>query len=592
MPFAFERRPSMMPGCPPVRIGAALLVSLAAALLPTPARGQVSDTARAAEAARRAQRQFESVRRGALPFTESRGGKRCDVSIGTFCYWYDPAATRPPGEEHPRVVAARQTLLAQLDALGRAVPASGEIAGQRVRYRLEAGDTTAAVRVAESDCRAARWWCAALVGFARHAASDHRGAEAAYDAALAAMDSARRCEWEDVSILLPRKARARLRALRCPERMSASRRIHWLSTPLLATGANDVRTEILARRTAAMLHAHVAPLNDTRPRSDASETLLRFGRSEWWTRERPLGSVIETAQVISHERVPSFGFLPSERVLLDSAATPAPADWAPTADAPSTRYAPAYAHSWREIPAQLARFAQGDSMVIAVAFDASGDTALRNPVATLAWSGGVGDSAVRSPSIRSARGALQLGVARPRSGRYGLADVSVIDTAMHGVARHRSGVADFHIGRPLGVSDLLLFAPAQPERRDVVMTRDDAVAAALPSLRTAQPELGVYWESYATAELPGPVAVSLIVERTGRSWLARAAVRAGVSERDRPVRIGWQLPPPAPGAIVSRSVVLNLRELQDGEYLVRLTERAPDGAVATSERRVVLARAP
>ena len=48
------------------------------------------------------------------------------------------------------------------------------IAGQRVRYLLEAGDEDGAVAAARA-CRAERWWCAALEGLALHEAQRFRG---------------------------------------------------------------------------------------------------------------------------------------------------------------------------------------------------------------------------------------------------------------------------------------------------------------------------------------------------------------------------------------------------------------------------------
>src|SRR5439155_18255515 len=114
--------------------------------------------------ARGAQVRFESVRRMLLPRDRSYdGGSRvCDARIGRFCYWYDSSeSTVVP--EPARIVDARAKLLVVLDSAATAQPSEPWIAGQRVRYLIEAGrleDAAAAARA----CRAQRWWCSSLEG--------------------------------------------------------------------------------------------------------------------------------------------------------------------------------------------------------------------------------------------------------------------------------------------------------------------------------------------------------------------------------------------------------------------------------------------
>ena len=570
---------------------AAIVAVVAGSAAPI-AQAQAPDTTTAIAAARGAQRRFELARRAALPVVDRSGGGRCDVSVGGFCYWYDSTA-RPPDQREPRrVTTARRTLLGVLDSLAARVPHAGEIAGQRVRYRLDAGDTTDAIRIAESECAAARWWCGMLAGFARHAAADHRGAEVAFDGALAAMDPATRCRWEDLSPLLPSEARSRHRRKSCAEREAAARRIWWLATPLLTADANDFRTEFLARRTAAALEAHVGPLNDTRSRRDADEIRLRYGRPEWWTRERPdLVTGTSTPHIVSHERVPAFAFIPDARILDDTTAPPVAGDWRALDASPPSRYGPMYARSWREIPAQLARFVRGDSLLLAAAFDVSGDRVMTAPATRLAVSARPGAPTFRSRRISTGRGMLTVAVPR-RSllHGFGLASLEIVDTAALAVARHRAGIVALP-DTPLAVSDLLLFAPERSaERAPGVPTLEHLAAKALTDLRVHTPELGVYWETYG-ASIRGPVTMTLTVERTGRSWLERAAVRAGMVSRDRPLAIRWQDTPPTAGAPAMRSVIVNLAHLTNGEYRIGLEVRG-DGLSAMSERTVALDRRP
>jgi hypothetical protein len=257
---------------------------------------------------------------------------------------------------------------------------------------------------------------------------------------------------------------------------------------------------------------------------------------------------------------------------------------------PPSRYAPVYARSWREIPAQLARFVRGDSLLLVASFDVTGDRTMPAPTASLAVSPGPGQPALRSQRVATGRGMLRVAV--PSRDLYGvaLASLEIVDTAARAVARHRAGIVALP-DTPLAVSDLLLFTPApSAERAREMPTLDDAAARALTDLRVRTPELGLYWETYGV-NVRGPVTMTLTVERTGRSWLARAAVRAGVVTRDRPVQIRWQDTPPAPGAPSTRSVIVNLAHLTNGEYRIRLEVRG-DRMSATSERTVMLDRRP
>src|SRR5437773_1184352 len=129
---------------------------------------QQPDSLTTLRAARRAQATFEAIRRQHLPYGSGHAGGTCDLRIGRFCYWYDD--DRQPPEHaaaEPQLIRdARATLLAALDDAGARLPGDEWIAGQRVRYLVEAGRDRAAVGAAR-ECRADGWWCAALLSLAR-----------------------------------------------------------------------------------------------------------------------------------------------------------------------------------------------------------------------------------------------------------------------------------------------------------------------------------------------------------------------------------------------------------------------------------------
>jgi hypothetical protein len=147
-----------------------------------------------------------------------------------FCPGFPPPGETLPGDERLDADAAlypeqrdtvRQARAGLIDALAQlavAAPADDWLHGQRVRFAMDQGDTSAA-RALVRRCEAAGWWCALLDAWVEHRVGDASAAEARFDAALAAMPAAERCRWTDVGELLPdRDARERYRALPCERR--------------------------------------------------------------------------------------------------------------------------------------------------------------------------------------------------------------------------------------------------------------------------------------------------------------------------------------------------------------------------------------
>jgi hypothetical protein len=95
------------------------------------------DSTRAWRVARRAQGDFESLRRRLLPHATLVGATGCDAVVGRYCF-LQQVASDPP-QEALEVVAARARLLTILDSLGAMIPGDRWILGQRVRYLIEAG---------------------------------------------------------------------------------------------------------------------------------------------------------------------------------------------------------------------------------------------------------------------------------------------------------------------------------------------------------------------------------------------------------------------------------------------------------------------
>ncbi|HEX9167004.1 MAG TPA: hypothetical protein VF862_13915, partial [Gemmatimonadales bacterium] len=176
---------------------AAMLLLLLAAQLAAPSQSS-PDSARLSREARSAQAAFERARRHLLPVTTAGLG-RCDVRLGRFCYWYDEGDPPPPLEPL-QIAALRERFLVRLDSLAARSPGDAWIAGQRVRYLVEAGRHAEAVEVARA-CGDS-WRCSAMAGFALHAGRQFPEADSAFGVALAGMSAEQRCQWTDLTPLL------------------------------------------------------------------------------------------------------------------------------------------------------------------------------------------------------------------------------------------------------------------------------------------------------------------------------------------------------------------------------------------------------
>ena len=149
-----------------------------------------ADSSRLRRSAESAQRSFESFRRSRFPVRAGDGGGSCDVRVGRYCYWRgDDADEAPAPEDPPDVKKRRDALIAQLDSTSERLSGDAWVAGQLVRYFVDAHRTDDAIRYATTRCDAGRAWCAALAGFAAHADKRYAVADSEFHVALAAMDS-------------------------------------------------------------------------------------------------------------------------------------------------------------------------------------------------------------------------------------------------------------------------------------------------------------------------------------------------------------------------------------------------------------------
>jgi hypothetical protein len=525
--------------------------------------------------ARRAQNRFELFRRTHLPWQRSNASlSRCDTRVGRYCYWYDTTITDVVPE--PKSIGeARGKLLGLLDSASARNGADQWVAGQRIRYLIEA-DRLAEAFAAARSCTAERSWCLALEGLALHVAERYAESDSVYDVAIGAMGPAQLCEWFDLSLILDGPVERQLSRASCETRRALANRLWTLAQPLWSIAGNDLRTEYFARRTMASILARSDNAHGIAWSGDSRELLLRYGWAEWFTRSLDdyAGSLSASPKVTGHDREPSYQFLP-DISSLEGIPRISAASWKLRDPFALTRYAPRHLKRMVDLRHQLSRFPRGDSMLVAASYRIA-DTALAR------------DSLIpRMAVLHNGRIVIVEGDSQrvlmmvPRD--TVIASVEVRGARSKHVARTRLTVEPLPRVGAWQLSDLLLF---DASRARVPASVDSVVSGALdPSFRNVTP-LGVYWEIAGLADDPVPVSLSLTVTPVRVSVGRRLATRLKLAPQLAPVRLHW--PSTVRRGHVGEHVVLRLPRSARGQYRVLLTLDVPGVGTLSSQRDIEL----
>jgi hypothetical protein len=567
-----------------LRIGFAILALFVAS---RPAAGQTPlgaslisqtssrDSIDARKRALRAQNNFEMVRRFNLPKQYTSLRQNCDAHIGRFCQWNE-GDQDPPKEPAP-IRDAREDLIRTLEAEAARSPGDDWIAGQLIRYLLEAGRDSAAVRAAVA-CAGTRWWCDALRGLALHEAGAGAAADSAFNSALAAMPERERCRWTDMTVLLDPAQRKRYGKVGCGRREELAARLWWLADPFLALPGNDRQAEHYSRHMMSRILAGTRAGYDVRWGDDLRELVVRYGWSRYWTVSPPSSSLDTRQGTISgHEASPNYHFFPTSLVI-DSASSIGDSTWSLKHRFSPERYSPRVAPLVDELVPQIALFRRGDSVQVVAAYDVSRDTA---------YVGGTVRSAlVLARDERDQPVVSELALPR------GWHSVTIDDTPRvlsietwnpqkKRGARLRQGLwLPRRAANSIAVSDILLF-DASPDVSDLA----SILPHSLGSLTVARDrKLGVYWEAYGLARPDSALPVSLTLTRM-EGGLRRLAQAIGLGKRSSPLSIAWR-ETPSMGGIASRSVVLDLSLIPRGRYKLKL-ELTPSSSPPVSAGRII-----
>ncbi len=573
-------------------IGAVLLgTSLAASGGREPWRIAQEDSVALRESLKQAQRDFERLRRRFLPFTSGEGPSPCPERVGRFCIWPDDEGDWPDilPPEHERVVAARRGFLTQLDSAAAVLPGDGWIAGQRVRYLLEAHRLDAA-EVAARGCQGESWWCQALAGAVAHARGEFHRAERLFASSLTTAPAEVRCRSTDLTRLLDRDAARSYARLTCAERAPVNRRIMWLADPLWMTPGNERLTEHFTRHVFARVYAGTETPHELPWGDDNEELLLRFGPPDIWEQARRYGN----QPTVIGRRLPSArSFVPPAR-FLDSLPAIGAEPWPFESDRAREAFRPPYARRFTTLTPEIAIFHRDGYAVLVAAFTV--DTTDRHPrteetPSSTRLHAGVLLAFAPDTNLTALPISTELTVARftlVAPYRSGILSTEVLTAPDSTAARHRMWIdLEERFRGSLAVSDLLLLRSGSPLPASL-----ETAAPMARGTNRVEPgeEVGVFWEIYEPP-VAEPLAVTLDVVQRDRSFFRKAVQWLGLAGRTEPsVRMEWTLSWPHDLDIAPEAVTLQLPPDTDGRFTLVLTVTTASGTSATAHHDITIGR--
>jgi len=230
-----------------------------------------------------------------------------------------------------------------------------------------------------------------------------------------------------------------------------------------------------------------------------------------------------------------------------------------------------------DLPAQFARFRNGDSAFVAAAAQLD-ETPLDPADATFFASDGPNSFPVfMGPEEGETRPAF----ISPVPSVPLVVGIEAID-GRGTAARARQGFLALGQDR-IGISDPLLIRTSGGE---LPGSRDDALAAMRGTTTIDRGnEMVVYWEVYGF-ERGTQTEVSLSVAGTRTGLLTRILRALGARAGAAAPVVGWMEPVSGPSHPMA--VAIDIRALEDGVYDLKLAVAGPDGSRATAERRFEL----
>ncbi|UCC25022.1 MAG: hypothetical protein JSU98_15040, partial [Gemmatimonadales bacterium] len=513
-------------------------------------------------------------------------GGRCDEIVGRICLRLESTGDWWPVPDKPRIVRARQDLLARLDSAARQLPGDLWILEQRVAYRVEEGRAEEALELVRDCPILDHGRCLALEGYLLHVLHRFPESENVFERMLRGMAPGEREEWIDPRPLLDREGRELLDDATPTERAELVRRFWELADPLALVEGNDRWTEHLARQVVARSRQDATNPFGLRWGDDLAESLLRYGWEVGWEQIPPRPSEMTAlSHAVGHQHPESRSYVPPGQGLRRLSDTDWE-DWNPGSRyLPRTGYAPSYAPVVLPAPTEIYRVPRGDSLVVVAALSLPQDTsyhrghdhpplpipsrfASRPPEVGL-FARDFGGEVARA-RIPGTTGVIRIAVP---PGDYLLsAEVWAPDSAR--VGRYRAGIG--WDGRPADLptaSDLFLLTPGPA---DSVHSLEVALEHLLPGRTVAGRSFRVAWELNGFGWQRETLQYRLRIREAPGGFLRRAGRFLGLLGDGEVTTLEWsEAGPQMPGPFFRAAEVSLPAEVGPGDFEVRLEIRAP-----------------
>ncbi len=491
--------------------------------------------------------------------TNVRSG--CNADEGDLCFNgdHEDHNWRSRRLREPEEAAGLLTALAEAAA---ATPDDALAFAQVVYAHTRLSSIEEALAVA-GECTFVAWWCELLLGMVHERGGRSAEAAAYFRSALPAADPALAALLTGIGDLMEGKDRSAYRRLTGHERSDFEQRFWWLTNPMWSIPGNDRWTTHIRRGVELVLHRTLLKARGGEHGYPHQGLLVRRGPEDSWTPMRSPSSRWTSMKAARYRFTPVSAIVEGLGALRYDI----------EADLTDERYTPGSYGPVFQVPAQFARFREGDSVVVAAAANL-GEAPLADPLTVFLVSDGPGSFPVRLHATPGdTRPIFQAVIAN------GPVAVGIESLDEHrAAARARSGLPALDSGR-LVLSDPLLMTP---EGIGLPENREAAVARMLGTTTIeAGDELAVYWEVYG-AVVAWPLRVSLSVEGDRPGLLTRTLRALRLRSAPRVPAVSWTQN--ATMAAEPMALAVDIANLGTGDYTLKIEVAGPDGSVAASER--------
>ena len=496
-------------------------------------------------------------------FSSQLAKRYCSADDGDFCFGGDHEDTQclqVPGCRWPRDI---DYFLDGATKAARNRPDDPHTIAQAV-YALTRLDRHLAAIALAKECAAATWWCELVLGMALHRSGDEAQAALRFRSGLRGADPELACKLTAIDELVLGLDERVYGDLPCDERTEFAERFWWLADPLLTVAGNDRWSEHINRRFELLLHKQLVWTIDRKLHSRQHETgVVRRGFEDSWSLSSRVVRVWTSLGAARHRFTPVSAVSEGLQALRYDLE---PGEW-------DEGYTPTDYGPFFDLPAQFARFREGDSMIVAAAGELDETPLLPSVARFFAGDGPGGLPLVLGPVEGETRPTFTARVPHLPL----LVGIEAID-GRGAAARVRHGLLPLDQGG-VGLSDPLLIRTPVAELPE---NRDEAVAAMRGKTTIDRGnEMVVYWEVYGL-ESGQQMDISVSVAGRREGLLTRILRALGAQAGAAAPVVTWVEPVSA--ATHPMAIAIDIRALEDGEYDLGLAVAGPDGSGATAVR--------